>query len=895
MKRIVGKGSIWLLACLLLVQTAFAAGEVSEVMLTQAQQGGANLTLYAGLRDSEGQPVADSADPGQFVVSVDGHTLPVDSVQSYDPAVQGIHYVFAVDVSGSLSTAMMDQVHAALSAFVNGMGPNDTVTLITFGETVHELLRGSNDAAAIQEQIAAITPNENYTALYEGVITAVNAAKGSHSSVVVITDGQNKLADGAPSPTKDDIFAQLREARVPLYCIGMNDGDPVYGGVDSESLQELADATDGQAYIGASSQVGDYINQVFALSSATYEIHTTLANYDGKTSFNEPSSIVVGYQTASNFITSNELQQNINWGSVPAPAASVAISLELDPNSQSVMYTADGKTVLSGLVAVEQGSFDGSALSIIVNDEEWMITSLMRNGSDYTFSAEGVVSSSTEQLNVRAVVHMTDGTGDVASRVQTATVIRPTATPAPVMAVELDDTGRDILYGAGQSVTISGTINVQGVIDPNDMELLVNNVPCEMSWSVLQTNQYEFTANVTLPEQVISELKVQIVDNSANVRSHAQSVPLVTPTPIPDPELGLSLSSESVVYDSGEPLTISGNIEIVSGQVAPEDLALYVNSARWNMTELEEQGDGTYSFVAAPEHELVGNLTKLDVRVRLASNTQVSSDLVTVAVTTPEPPATPEPTARPVATPPPTPKATKAPQTQNDAETEQETGSSSIYLIVGGVVMLILIGIVAAVTMRKKKPKNEINPPVIENNSPTIRPDDSGGNTVWDGTIRTEPPGADFLDDSGFDQKTNGTIRLDKENGGTVRLDDEIDAGGTVRLDEEHLMLVVTIQESRGGMLRNTCKVRIEENEDAVIGRDSDADVTIDDNTVTSKHLRLRFDGTELYATDLGTTNGTVLNGERLRANEDYPLESGSTAKIGKTTLEFSFDKPIMV
>jgi predicted component of type VI protein secretion system len=71
-----------------------------------------------------------------------------------------------------------------------------------------------------------------------------------------------------------------------------------------------------------------------------------------------------------------------------------------------------------------------------------------------------------------------------------------------------------------------------------------------------------------------------------------------------------------------------------------------------------------------------------------------------------------------------------------------------------------------------------------------------------------------------------------------------------------------------------------------VVGRDPDADLSIDDERVSWTHLEIDSRGGALIATDLDSRNGTVLNGERL----DRPrrLRDGDTLIVGGLRLEIS-------
>jgi hypothetical protein len=69
-----------------------------------------------------------------------------------------------------------------------------------------------------------------------------------------------------------------------------------------------------------------------------------------------------------------------------------------------------------------------------------------------------------------------------------------------------------------------------------------------------------------------------------------------------------------------------------------------------------------------------------------------------------------------------------------------------------------------------------------------------------------------------------------------------------------------------------------------VVGRGSEADITIDDTGISRKHVEIRWDGRRAEAHDLGSTNGSKLNGSPLKA---APLEPDSVIDIGRTRIVF--------
>jgi len=69
-----------------------------------------------------------------------------------------------------------------------------------------------------------------------------------------------------------------------------------------------------------------------------------------------------------------------------------------------------------------------------------------------------------------------------------------------------------------------------------------------------------------------------------------------------------------------------------------------------------------------------------------------------------------------------------------------------------------------------------------------------------------------------------------------------------------------------------------------VIGRGSDADITISDAGTSRKHVEILWDGERAMVRDLGSTNGTSLNGRKV---SEAALPPDSTITIGRTDIVF--------
>lgn len=69
-----------------------------------------------------------------------------------------------------------------------------------------------------------------------------------------------------------------------------------------------------------------------------------------------------------------------------------------------------------------------------------------------------------------------------------------------------------------------------------------------------------------------------------------------------------------------------------------------------------------------------------------------------------------------------------------------------------------------------------------------------------------------------------------------------------------------------------------------VLGRSPEADVLLDDPYASMFHLRLTMDGDTMTLADLGTTNGTYVNGRRV--TNPVALNAGDSVQVGKTIME---------
>ena len=81
---------------------------------------------------------------------------------------------------------------------------------------------------------------------------------------------------------------------------------------------------------------------------------------------------------------------------------------------------------------------------------------------------------------------------------------------------------------------------------------------------------------------------------------------------------------------------------------------------------------------------------------------------------------------------------------------------------------------------------------------------------------------------------------------------------------------------------------RVELGQEVAIGR-QDADLVVEDPEVSRRHAVLRRSGGSVIVEDLDSTNGTFVNGERIRS--PITVGPGDQVRVGRTTLEIEPDQ----
>ena len=82
--------------------------------------------------------------------------------------------------------------------------------------------------------------------------------------------------------------------------------------------------------------------------------------------------------------------------------------------------------------------------------------------------------------------------------------------------------------------------------------------------------------------------------------------------------------------------------------------------------------------------------------------------------------------------------------------------------------------------------------------------------------------------------------------------------------------------------------VQMEVNGPIIIGRSPGADIVIAAGYVSGRHAKLQLMGQNLFVEDLGSTNGTLVNGDAISAPQS--LKSGDVVNVGDVAMRVRYE-----
>lgn len=219
MKRII---AVCLVICLSLCPVIAHATMLTKVNISQTKQADEYLFTFFDVYDENGNSIMglNSDDVSMMI----GAHEPKAEVFTVAESGLGIGYVFAVDISKSLTEKEFDGVRKSIYSIVSGMQDGDSAAILTFGEDISVLTDFTNDTAKLNEAIDKLGPTDKKTQLYNGILRTLDVAKRQDEGLplrrvaVILSDGVDDFPTGA---TMTEVTRAADESGVPVYVVGV--------------------------------------------------------------------------------------------------------------------------------------------------------------------------------------------------------------------------------------------------------------------------------------------------------------------------------------------------------------------------------------------------------------------------------------------------------------------------------------------------------------------------------------------------------------------------------------------------------------------------------------------------------------------------------------------------
>jgi VWFA-related protein len=234
--------SLTLKILLLLLAFMESAGgqQIASLRVIDVQPANAGAVhILAMVSDAGGRRV-DGLGTANFSATVGNQRLLPDSVERVDDSGAPMSIILLLDTSGSMNRSVL-ALREAAAAFVKRLAPEDSCSLMTFGDGVKTVTTFTTDKAQLLEPLKTLQARDAKTYLYQAIDDALNRAAVSpsaRSAIVLLTDGR----DEGSAVTSDDVLKKIDQVRVPIYAVGFGSN------ADTGILRRLAALSHGTFY-----------------------------------------------------------------------------------------------------------------------------------------------------------------------------------------------------------------------------------------------------------------------------------------------------------------------------------------------------------------------------------------------------------------------------------------------------------------------------------------------------------------------------------------------------------------------------------------------------------------------------------------------------------------------
>lgn len=260
MKKNILLGLILLCATIAISSIAYAA-TLTSANISQTAQADDTLYAFFDIADETGAPVTGLA--AEDITLTIGTKVLETGLYTVAQSDIGVGYVFAVDISKSLSAKQFEDVKKALQQWISNMGEKDHAAILTFGEEIAIQTDFTQDTNILNTVAEKLSPSDNKTQLYNGILRTLDIARRQSKDlplrrvVLILSDGMDDFPAGA---TMSEVTSKAEQSGIPMYVVG------VEGKSNQKELNELggvARLSGGELYLASSDALQGGYQQVY--------------------------------------------------------------------------------------------------------------------------------------------------------------------------------------------------------------------------------------------------------------------------------------------------------------------------------------------------------------------------------------------------------------------------------------------------------------------------------------------------------------------------------------------------------------------------------------------------------------------------------------------------------
>ncbi|MGN1123278.1 MAG: vWA domain-containing protein, partial [Eubacterium sp.] len=326
-------------------------------------------------------------------VNLSNEKLKIEKSGMYDAQEDKSLVYLLIDLSSSMNPVRFESVKKALCNFVKDMPEQDSLVLITFGESVKTVLNGEETVKERVNAISSLKCNQNQTTFYEALKKVYNDSIVEDDTfdrrfAIVVSDGVDVQKGSA---TKKEVTALYNNQGLPLFslCDSYNTASTV------NDLGELSRSSGADIFLYADNDASTVVSNLYSY------VYKNVALIEARANSNDSNG---KKQMLSVTIDNQQYSKNVEVLKSSADKEAPSAQIEFD-DSDYYTFTVEFSEPVNNADKIDSYTISNSkgkelAISSVkkISDTEYKLTMKhpVTNG-DYTFDFNSITDKSVEK------------------------------------------------------------------------------------------------------------------------------------------------------------------------------------------------------------------------------------------------------------------------------------------------------------------------------------------------------------------------------------------------------------------------------------------------------------------------------------------------------------------